>query len=236
MRRKRLIAGVVILAALIVAARLLGLQELLSPENLGLLRDYVSGLGSLGPVVFVFAYAAGAVAFLPDTPFTLLAGLAFGPVLGAVYALIGATAGAILSFLVARYVARDMVSTWVARNERLKKLDAEVGRQGWRILVITRLVPVFPFNLQNYAYGLTRIRLAVYAPLTALLITPGAIAYAFAGGSLTTAAEDLTRTFVFLGLAAVFFVALSLIPVFLRRKSSIRPGDNPDGDETIGED
>lgn len=225
-RYGRLIAGVVILAALIIAARALGLQELLRPENLGLLREYVSGLGALGPVVFILAYAAGTVAFLPGTPFTLLAGLAFGPVLGAVYALIEASAGAILSFLVARYVARDTVSTWVVRNERLKKLDAEVGRQGWRILVITRLVPVFPFNLQNYAYGLTRIRFAVYAPLTTLLITPGVVVYAFAGGSLTTAAEDFTRTFVFLGIAAVFFVALSLIPVLFRRRNKGKtPGE-----------
>lgn len=98
----------------------------------------------------------------------------------------------------------------------MKCLDTEVGRQGWRILLITRLVPIFPFNLQNYAYGLTQIRFITYVLISAICIIPATLVYTFAGGSITSG--DLTRTFVYLGIAAVFFVILSLIPGWFRKR------------------
>ena len=206
------------LAALIAAARLSGLADFLRPGNLGLLRDYVKGFGAVTPLVFILGYAAATAAFLPGTPLTLLAGLAFGAVLGTVYALVGAVLGLTLAFLAARYAVRGAVSSWVQDNERLAKLDEQVERRGWRILVVTRLVPIFPFNLQNYAYGLTKIKLATYVIVSAVCIVPGTAAFAFAGGSLTTAGEDVGRTFIYLGVAAVFFVVLSLVPGYLRRR------------------
>ena len=87
------------------------------------------------------------------------------------------------------------------------------------MLLITRLVSRFSFNLQNYAYGITKIELGTYVHLTAVCIIPGAAVYTFAGGSLASARQDLTRTLVYLGVAAVFFVALSLIPGLLRGKN-----------------
>jgi uncharacterized membrane protein YdjX (TVP38/TMEM64 family) len=155
---------------------------------------------------------------LPGAPLSLLAGLVFGPVFGTLWAVIGATIGATLSFLVGRYAARGLVEGWTANNERVKRLDEGVERQGWRMLLITRLVPVFPFNLQNYAYGITRIGLGTYVLLTAVCIIPGAAVYTFAGGSLASAQQNLTRTFVYLGVAAVFFVVISLIPGRVQRR------------------
>lgn len=222
MRKERLIrlaALVFALAAVVILARITGLTSFLSLDNLGRLRDYVESFGPVAPLVFILGYAVATVAFLPGTPLTLLGGLAFGPVLGSVYVMAGATLGLTLAFLVARYAARGLVASWVEQNERLQKLDEEVERQGWRILVITRLVPLFPFNLQNYAYGLTRIGLGTYVLVSAICITPGVIAYTFAGGSVTSG--DLTRTFIFLGIAAVFFVLLSLIPGWIRRKNRL---------------
>lgn len=204
------------LVVIIAVLRATGLTNYLSLDNLARLRDYVESFGPAAPLVFIFGYAVATVAFLPGTPLTLLAGLAFGPVTGTVYVVAGATIGLTLAFLVARYVARGLVSSWVEENERMKRLDAEVGRQGWRILLITRLVPLFPFNLQNYAYGLTRIRLGTYVLVSAICIIPGTAAYTFAGGSVTSG--DLTRTFIYLGVAAIFFVILSLIPGWLRRR------------------
>ncbi|MGB3633482.1 MAG: TVP38/TMEM64 family protein [Rubrobacteraceae bacterium] len=222
MSRNRLIRlGILALfiVAVVVAARLTGLTNFISFDNLGRLRSYIEGFGPAAPLVCVLGYAVATVACLPGTPLTLLAGLAFGPVLGSIYVLIGATAGLTLAFLVARYAARGLVASWVEENERLKKLDGEVERQGWRILVITRLVPLFPFNLQNYAYGLTKIGLGTYVLVSAICIIPGVIAYTFAGGSVTSG--DLTRTFIYLGVAAVFFVLLSLVPGWVRRRSRL---------------
>ena len=230
MRRDRLVRlGALVFGILvvIVLVQITGLTNFISLDNLGRLRDYIEGFGPTAPLVFILGYAVATVAFLPGTPLTLLAGLAFGPVLGTLYVMVGATAGLTLAFLVARYAARGLVASWVGENERLKRLDGEVERQGWRILVITRLVPLFPFNLQNYAYGLTKIGLGTYVLVSAICIIPGVVAYTFAGGSVTSG--DLTRTFVFLGIAAVFFVLLSLIPGWLRSRA--RVPQEPDGSQ-----
>lgn len=215
---KLLVVGLALVAA-VVAARLTGLTEYISLDGLERLRDWIDGFGALAPVVFIAIYAVGTVAFLPGTPLSLLAGLVFGPVFGTLWIVIGATMGAALAFLVGRYAARGLVEGWTANNERIRGLDRGVEKHGWRMLIITRLVPLFPFNLQNYAYGLTRIGLGVYVGLTAICIIPGAAVYAFAGGSLAAAREDLTRTFVYLGMAAVLFVVISLLPAWLRRRN-----------------
>ena len=207
------------LVAVVAVARLTGLSEYISLDGLSRLRDWIDGFGVAAPVVFIAIYAVATVAFLPGTPLSLLAGLVFGPVLGTLWAVIGATIGATLAFLVGRYAARGLVEGWTANNERLKKLDEGVEKQGWRMLLITRLVPVFPFNLQNYAYGITKIGLGTYVVLTAVCIIPGAAVYTFAGGSLASAQQNLTRTFIYLGVAAVFFVAVSLIPSWIRRRN-----------------
>jgi uncharacterized membrane protein YdjX (TVP38/TMEM64 family) len=220
-RPGRIAAVVLVLLGVVGLAWLTGLYDYISLENLSRMRDFIAGFGPVAPLVYVLIYAAATVAFLPGTPLTLLGGLAFGPVFGTVWTLIGATLGATLAFLVGRYAARGTVESWTRENEQLRRLDEGVDRHGWRMLMITRLVPLFPFNLQNYAYGLTKIRLVTYALCTALFILPGVIALSFAGGSLTMAAEDVRSTFVYLGIAAVVFVALSLVPRYLRRRSRI---------------
>ncbi len=207
------------LVAIVLVARVTGLSEYVSLDGLDRLRGWIDGFGVAAPIVFVAIYVVATVAFLPGTPLSLLAGLVFGPVFGALWAVVGATIGATLAFLVGRYAARGLVEGWAAKNERIQRLDKGVERQGWRMLLISRLVPVFPFNLQNYAYGLTKIGLGTYVLLTAVCIIPGAVAYTFAGGSLGSAGQDPTRTFVYLGVAAVLFVAVSLIPGWMQRRN-----------------
>lgn len=214
--RLALIASALLLA--LVVARVTGLTGFISLEGLGRLRGWIDGFGPVAPVVFIALYVVATVAFLPGAPLSLLAGLVFGPVWGTVWTVLGATLGATLAFVVGRYAARGLVERWTRDNERVRKLDEGVEKHGWRMLVITRLVPLFPFNLQNYAYGLTGVGAGTYVLLTALCIVPGSAVYTFAGGSLASAREDLGKTFVYLGVAAVFFVFVSLIPGWLRRK------------------
>lgn len=219
-RKARRLLGIgLALVAFVVVARLTGLSGYIGLDGLDRLRGWIVGFGVVAPLVFIAIYAVATAAFLPGTPLSLLAGLIFGPVFGAMWAVIGATIGATLSFLVGRYAARGLVEGWTASNERVRRLDEGVERHGWRMLLLTRLVPVFPFNLQNYAYGLTRIGLGTYVLLTTVCIIPGAAVYTFAGGSLASARQDPTKTFIYLGVAAVFFVALSLIPGLIRRRS-----------------
>ncbi|MGI8650266.1 MAG: TVP38/TMEM64 family protein [Rubrobacter sp.] len=212
----KLAGAATLLGVLITITRITGLAEYLNPGEMGNLEDWIEGLGPAAPLIFIAVYAAAALAFLPGTPLTLIAGLAFGPFWGTVWGLTGATAGATLAFLSGRYVARDAVESWAEGSERLRQLDEKVERQGWRILVVTRLVPLFPFNLQNYAYGVTRIKLGTYVMVSAICMMPGVAIYAFAGGSLTSG--GITRAFVYLGIAAVFFVLVSMISTRLKKR------------------
>ena len=143
------------------------------------LERWIEDAGIWAPLLFIAVYAIAAVLFLPGSVMTLAGGALFGPVLGTFYNLTGATIGATLAFLIARYLASD----WVADKAggRLKQLINGVEGEGWRFVAFTRLVPLFPFNLLNYALGLTRIRLSHYLFATYTCMLPGAIAYTYLG-------------------------------------------------------
>lgn len=171
------------------------------------LEQWVQNSGLAGPLVFMAIYAIGTVFFLPGSVLTLAGGALFGPVLGTFYNLTGATVGAVLAFLVARYLASD----WVEQKTggRLKQLKQGVEGEGWRFVAFVRLVPLFPFNLLNYALGLTRIRLSHYLVATYLFMLPGAIAYTYlgyAGREAVAGSEGLIQK-ILLALALLAVVA-----------------------------
>jgi uncharacterized membrane protein YdjX (TVP38/TMEM64 family)/rhodanese-related sulfurtransferase len=143
------------------------------------LQAWVQDAGAWAPLLFMLIYAIAAVLFLPGSVLTLAGGALFGPLLGTFYNLTGATLGAALAFLVARYLASD----WVAARSggRLKQLINGVESEGWRFVAFVRLVPLFPFNLLNYALGLTRIRFSHYLLATYVCMLPGAVAYTYLG-------------------------------------------------------
>lgn len=143
------------------------------------LEAWISDAGLMAPVVFMLIYALATVLFLPGSVITLAGGALFGPVLGTLYNLTGATLGAALAFLISRYLASD----WVAGKAggRTKQLINGVEGEGWRFVAFVRLVPLFPFNLLNYALGLTRIRFLHYFIATYVFMLPGAIAYTWLG-------------------------------------------------------
>ncbi len=157
--RWRPLICVLAIATGVVLVWALGVYEYLRLENLARLQRWVDGLGPWAPVAFVTAYIAMELLFVPALPLTILAGIAFGPLWGTVYTCIAATISAALAFLITRHGGRQMVERWIAGHPRLARIDEAVARHGWYILAFTRLVPIFPFNLQNYAYGLTAHRI-----------------------------------------------------------------------------
>ena len=210
-----------LLVASVILARALGLTDYIRLENLARLKQTIESYGAAGPILYIAGYVLAVVLFVPGLPITLLGGLAFGPVRGTVYVSIAATFGAGLAFLVARYGLRKMVEGWVRSNPRLAGMDAAVARDGWRIVMITRLVPLFPFNLQNYAYGLTRIGFWTYLITSWICMLPGTAAYTFAAGALSEGGGDVRRTLGYLAIAGVLIVLVSLIPRMLKRHSSL---------------
>ncbi|MCC5910757.1 MAG: TVP38/TMEM64 family protein [Clostridiaceae bacterium] len=216
----KLLVVVAVLAVAVFLMRHFGVAEYISMENIQNLQKWINGYGALGPVIYVLLYIAACLFFLPGLPVALLAGFAFGPVMGAVYASIGSTIGASAAFLVARYAARSMVEGWVQGNDQFKKIDEGVEKQGWRMLMITRLVPVFPFNLQNFAYGLTKIKFGTYVLVSWICMLPAAIAFTFMSGSIVSG-EGMGKTLIYLGVGAIFFVVLSLMPGWIQKKKGV---------------
>ena len=141
-------------------------------------------------------------------------GILFGPFWGVVYTITGATIGACIAFLVARYVARDWVERKV-RGPQWRRLDEGVEKQGWKVVAFTRLIPLFPFNLLNYAFGLTGIRFLPYAVASFFFMLPACIAYiVFSSSLLDLLKGKISLTFA-AGLGLV--ILLSLLPFFYRR-------------------
>lgn len=184
------------------------------------LQAWVEGAGSAGPLLFMLVYALAAVLFLPGSVITLAGGALFGPVWGTLWNLTGATAGAALAFLIARYLGAD----WVARRAgpRIKRLDDGVTAEGWRFVAFTRLVPVFPFNLLNYALGLTRIPFVAYVLATWVFMLPGAFAYTWlghAGREALSGGEGQIRN---LSIALALLAAIAFLPRLVRQLRLVR--------------
>ncbi len=177
------------------------------------LQTWVNEAGVAAPLLFMLIYALGTVFFFPGSVLTLAGGALFGPVLGTLINLTGATIGAAMAFLVARYLASD----WVEEKTggRLKQLKEGVEGEGWRFVAFVRLMPLFPFNLLNYALGLTRIPLLQYVIASWLFMLPGAIAYTYlgyAGREAMAGSEGLVQKTM---LALALLAMVAFIPRFV---------------------
>ena len=160
-------------------------------------------------------YAIATVFFMPGSVLTLAGGAIFGPVLGTFYNLTGATLGATLAFVISRYLASD----WAQRKAggRLKQLKEGVEAEGWRFVAFVRLVPLFPFNLLNYALGLTRIKLSHYLIASYLCMLPGAVAYTYlgyAGREAVAGGEGMIQKGLF---ALALLAVIAFLPRLIRR-------------------
>jgi len=183
--------------------------------------DWVERLGVWGPVAFVAGYAVATVAFVPGSLLTLAAGAAFGLVEGTTLVLVAATLGAAAAFLIARYLARASVERRLAGNPRFVALDRAVGAQGRRIVFLLRLSPLFPFNLLNYALGLTRVRFADYL-VASIGMVPGTVLYVYSGAvagdvARLAAGSSLPRGAAYWAVTAIGLLATLVVTTLVAR-------------------
>jgi uncharacterized membrane protein YdjX (TVP38/TMEM64 family) len=172
-----------VVVALVVAARRFDLQQHFR-EALG----WVEKAGPAGLAAFFALYVAACVFMLPGSVLTLGAGAVFGVVRGSLLVSLSSTVGATAAFLIGRYLARGMVTRRVEGNAKFRAIDEAVASEGWKIVGLTRLSPVFPFNLLNYAFGLTRVSLRDFVLASWIGMIPGTVMYVYVGslaGSLT---------------------------------------------------
>ena len=213
----KILIAVGIIVTVYFVLRYYGITEHIRLENVPKIKTWVENFGVIAPLIYIGLYLVSTIFFLPGSPVTVLAGFVFGPLWGVFYASIASIISVACAFLTARYVARDLVEGWVNNNAQFRKIDEQVQEQGWRILMFTRLVPIFPFNLQNYAYGLTNIRFSTFVLTSAIFMLPGTIALVMLGGAFVSGEGNVLKTMLYLGLAGVLMLALSLIPNYLRK-------------------
>lgn len=208
----RIALGVLGAAALVVLLKMVPAQEYLLA-----LVAWIRDAGWVGVVVFALTYVLAAVLFLPGSILTLGAGFAYGVGLGTAVVVIGANAGAAVAFLLGRTLARPWIAKRVEGNPRFAAIDKAVGKQGLKIVILTRLSPIFPFNLLNYAFGLTRVSFRDYFWGSVAGMLPGTIMYVYLGSLITNLSElaagraaggPTQQVFYFAGLAATIAVTV----------------------------
>tara|TARA_B100001758_G_C18401138_1_gene609076 strand:- start:1026 stop:1688 length:663 start_codon:yes stop_codon:yes gene_type:complete len=190
-------------------------REDFNSENI---KNYLDSFGNLAPLVFILIYAIATVFFLPGLILTILAGVLFGPLFGTIYSIIGATIGATLAFLSARTIAEEKVEKMI-EGKKLDYLKKSVEDEGWKFVAYTRLVPLFPFNLLNYAFGLTKIKLIDYIWSSFIFMLPGTFAYVylgFTGSEIINNENSLIKTILIL---ISIFITIFYMTTFLRKSN-----------------
>jgi uncharacterized membrane protein YdjX (TVP38/TMEM64 family) len=213
MNWRNLTVRAVLTAALLGAIVWIGLHR----EVLGAsaLEEELGRFGAWAPIMFVLLYALATVLFVPGSVLTLAGGALFGPIWGTLLNLIGATLGATFAFLIARYVASDLVAA--RSGEQLGRMMRGVEEEGWRFVAFVRLVPLFPFNLMNYAFALTRIRLREYVLASFVCMAPGALAYTYLGYAGREAASGQAGAIRKAVVALALLAAVAFLPGLVRR-------------------
>lgn len=185
-------------------------------ENLRFLQDLVQDNLLLAVLIYMVLTVVGCVVLaMPGITFAFFAGILFGPWLGTMACLVATTVGAVLAFLVGRYFLHDSIKPLVMKNQWLKKVLFEAeGHRDIVVLMITRLVPLFPYNLQNFAYGITDIGLVPYTLYTFLFMLPGVAIFTIGSAGLT--AEG--NCWLYFAAAAVLMIAVLLLGGIVRKR------------------
>ena len=208
------------IAAAIAGIRLSGISEHFDYDTL---QQSVASLGSLAPIAYMLLYSLAPALFLPGLPITLVGGILFGPFWGVVYSITGATVGACIAFLISRYLAREWVQAKLT-SPRWRQLERGVEKNGWKIVAFTRLVPLFPFNLLNYAFGLTPIQFLPYAITSFICMLPACIAFIVFSSSLPDLLTGRISPALIIGIMLIALV--SLIPVLVRKFKIRQDGES----------
>lgn len=201
----RLTAALLLVTAMGVGFFLLPVRDYMSE-----FLEQVKEMGTLGPVLLAALYIPACLLFLPGWILTMGAGFAFGVVRGTIAVSVGSTLGAVAAFLVGRTLARDWIEQKVAGNARFRAIDQAVGQQGFKIVLLTRLSPIFPFNLLNYAFGITKVSLRDYVLASWIGMLPGTVMYVYFGSAVKSL-SDLVAGKVDGGVGQKVLFALGLL-------------------------
>lgn len=220
----KLILIACLVAMIIIASKYLNLQQALGQAII-----WVENLGVLGPIAFIAIYNLATLLFVPGSILTLKGGCLFGLFWGSVYVIIASTLGATFAFLIGRYFSRNWVRQQMAKNPKFQAIDKAIAKEGFKIVLLTRLSPIFPFNLLNYVLGVTRVSLKDYI-LGSIGMIPGTVLYVYIGSlatdltmvnpsNLPSTPETQIARWIAQGIGLVAFVAVTAYITKVARKA-----------------
>jgi uncharacterized membrane protein YdjX (TVP38/TMEM64 family) len=192
--------------------------------RLGELREWILSLGALGPLVYILIYIVAVVLAIPGSVITIMAGVIFGSVLGIATVSVGSTIGASLAFLVSRHIAREAIAQKFADNKKFHHLDQLTKEHGAIIVAITRLIPLFPFNLLNYGFGLTRVPFWTYVFWSWLCMLPGTVLYVVGADAVTSAISEGKIPWTLIGILAFTAFLITILVRQARKKLKTEEG------------
>jgi uncharacterized membrane protein YdjX (TVP38/TMEM64 family) len=204
---------IVIIVTLFIVMNVYGFGEKIQD-----LQNWIRSLGLWGPIAFFVIYLGAVIATIPGTIFGVIAGALFGSVIGVILISISSTVGASLTFLIARYFARDAVARWLSTNKTMKRLDQLTEDHGMIMVGLTRLIPLFPFTLLNYGFGLTRVSFKTYVFWSWLCMIPGTIIVVVGTDVLTQGIIQGRVPLVLIGVLVITTLVLGLIAWYARRQ------------------
>ncbi|MGK7957766.1 MAG: TVP38/TMEM64 family protein [Crocosphaera sp.] len=212
----------VLTAATIILVKQLGILETFSiTESLQNLLQWIQDLGTIGYLIFILVYMSSAVFLIPASILTLGAGVIFDVVQGSILVSIASMLGAILAFLIGRYVARKWVAKQIKKYPKFQAVDEAVAKEGWKIVGLTRLSPVFPFVVLNYAFGITQVSLKDYITASWIGMLPGTIMYVYIGSLIgniaTLGAGGREKTSLEWALYIIGLLATVLVSVYITK-------------------
>lgn len=212
----KLLLIVAVISLLIACIQHFGLTDLLT--NFRHLQQLISQSGALGYLLYITLFILATLCLMPGSVLVLAGGMVFGPWLGTLLSLAAATLASALSFLLARWLGRSLLLKYVGHTATFQAIERGMCRNGADFLILTRLIPLFPYNIQNYAYGLTAIPFWTYVFISTLTTLPGIFIYTFMASELV--ADGITLSFV-LKLSVAGFVLFALVRAakwYARRK------------------
>lgn len=211
-------AALLVIGSLVIVFTTFPIAEWLKTQ-----LDEIKNLGFTGYIWFILLYIVATVAGFPASILTLGAGAVFGILTGSILVVIGATLGATSAFLVGRYLARSVVSKRVEGNARFRAVDEAVGREGFKIVLLTRLSPVFPFVLLNYAYGITKVKLSDYFIASLIGMIPGTVLFVYLGSLATSIATgelpDSPARKIFTVIGLIVTIAVTIYVTRIARRA-----------------
>lgn len=208
----KFIVIVLAVAGIIIVAQKLGIGNYISQA-----LDWIDQLGAIGAVVFIAIYIIASVAFISGAVLTLGAGTIFGVVKGSILVSLASTAAAAVSFLIGRYLARGWVSKQIESQPKFAAVDKAVAKEGWKIVGLVRLSPVFPFVFLNYAFGVTQVSFRDYVLASWIGMMPGTIMYVYLGSLGQLAASGGAGSTPQLVLRIVGLIATIAVTVYVTK-------------------